>query len=409
MSWSARLRQARHAEIPPPVDPRDVGMRPEKLREASDLLDRLHATGKYPAIQACVRRHGRIVLHKAVGRYRPIGQPPGEQEWCEADLETRFLIFSLSKSVTAVAMHVLFDRGLVHVDDPVCWYIPEFAQHGKDYVTLRHVLTHTAGIPMIFWHLHDDLIRDWNRIVARICEQKPWHLPGRRTSYHVISGGYILGEVIRRVTGRDIRTFLRQEILDPLGFETFDFGIPPEWYPRTARPERVDRLPPPVTTNLLSRLLDVDLVEALSVMGRPVVFESIIPAANVVGTAEEACRFFELLLEGGALGGRRVLSEAQVQRATNEQVLARVDWTLFLTPQRYSLGFMLGRRSTAFNLFGRDTGSTFGHLGFSRQLGWADRARSVSGAFLTSGVPVRPGREVLLLRRFQNAIRDACE
>lgn len=386
------------------ADPRSVGMRADKIAEASGLIDQLHASGKYPAIQVCVRRQGKVVLHKAVGRYRPIG----DGDWKPAGLDTRFLIFSISKSITATALHVLLERGKLHVDDPVCWYIPEFAQNGKEHITLRHVLTHSAGIPMIFWHLHDDLIRDWDRIVGRICRQRPWHLPGRRTSYHIISGGYIIGEVIRRVDGRDVRRFLREEILEPLGFETFNFGIGPEWYERTARPERVDRLPPRVVTDLISRVMDVDLVEALAVMGRPAVFESVIPAANIVGTAEETSRFFQMLLDGGELNGRRVLGEKQVRRATAEQ-MTRTDFTLGLTQQRYSLGFMLGRKSTELNVFGRDTGHTFGHLGFSRQLGWADRARQIAAGFLTSGIPVRPGREVALLRRFQNALKEACE
>jgi CubicO group peptidase (beta-lactamase class C family) len=115
-----------------------------------------------------------------------------------------------------------------------------------------------------------------------------------------------------------------------------------------------------------------------------------------------------MLLNGGIWRDRRILSEQQVQRATVEQVMARTDWTLFLTPQRYSLGFMLGRKETPFNIFGRHTEEAYGHIGFTRALAWANPKTDVSAAFLTSGVPIRPGREVLMLRRFQNRIRRAC-
>lgn len=379
-------------------------MDPARVAVLHGLLDELVATGKYPALQVCVRRHGRVVLHRALGRFRPLAGG----DWRPADRSTRFCLFSISKSVTATCLHLLFDRDRLRVDDPVAWYVPEFAQHGKDLVTLRHVLCHQAGIPMMFWHVTDELIRDWDAIVARICAQRPWHPPGRRTGYHLISGGYVLGEVLRRVDGRDLRTFLREEILDPMGFETFDYGIAPSWYEQTACSERVDALPPAPLLQGLSRVLDVDLEDALAVMNRPAVFEGVIPSGNVVGTAEETSRFFQMLLDGGVYEGRRIVGERQLQRARIEQEMARADWTLGLTPQRYSLGFMLGRKRTGLNVFGKGTERTFGHLGFMRNLGWADPDHGIAGGFLTSGKPIKPGRELLLLRRFQDTLRAAC-
>lgn len=379
-------------------------MNHRQLARAHELLDKLHETGNYPALQVCIRHDGEIVLHRAIGEYRPLTD--GDR-WKTADLDTRFLLFSVSKCVSATALHLLFDRGELAVDDPVHWHIPEFAQNGKRHVTLRHILTHTAGIPMIFWHLDDELIRDWDRIIAEICRQQPAYFPGRHTSYHILSSGFIIGEVIRRVDGRSLKQFMREEILDPMGMETFNFGVRPEFRDRTARVERVDDLPPQMFIDLISRVIDVDLVEALSVLNRPAIYDSTIPAGNIVGTAEETSRFFQMLLDGGHWEGHQILSANQVRRATVEQVLARRDWTLFLTPQRYSLGFMLGRKNTAFNVFGRETEATFGHLGFTRILGWANRKNDVAGAFLTSGVPIRPSREMLLFRKFQNAIRRA--
>lgn len=386
------------------VSPREVGMDPDKLERARKLLNKLNDSGRYPAIQVCIRRHGKIVFHEAVGRYRPIES----LSWRPSDLETRFMIFSISKCITATCLHILLDRDVINVDDPVSWYIPEFAQNGKEHVTLRHILCHQAGIPMILWNLSDEVIRDWDGVIQTICEQKPWHVPGRRTGYHMISGGYILGEVLRRVDGRDLQTFLREEIREPLGMETFGFGITPDWFEKTACSEAVDRLPPEILMRFVSNIIDVDLRQALAVMNRPVIFETVIPSGNITGTAEECSRFFQMLLDEGEFDGNRILSVEQVRRATLEQVMATTDWTLLLTPQRYGLGFMLGRKRTELNVFGKGTEETFGHLGFLRNLGWADRANDIAGSFLTSGKPVRPGREVLVLREFQNTIREAC-
>ena len=275
--------------------PLDAGLDPAAMRRANLALDELHATGKYPALQVCVRFRGDIVLHRALGEYRPKAGGPSR----ETTLDTRFLIFSVSKCVASLAMHLLFDRDQVNVDDPVHWYLPEFGRHGKRHITLRHILTHSAGIPMIFWHLDDDLISDWDRIIGEICAQTPHHFPGRRTSYHILSGGYILGEVIRRVDGRDIQTFVAEEIRDACGMETFGFGLERDRWEQAAKVERVDELPPRIFTDALSRLIDVDVVEALAVINRDVVWESVIPAGNVVGTAEETSRFFQMLLDGG--------------------------------------------------------------------------------------------------------------
>lgn len=373
------------------------------MRHLEAILDELHETGLYPSMQVCVRHRGEIVLNRAWGRYRPLDAP---DTWREADAETRYMLFSISKSITATAMHVLFDRGVLHVDDPVHWHIPEFAAHGKEHITLRHILTHTAGIPMWTWKLTDDLIRDWDRIIADLCRSRPLHFPGRVAGYHLLSGGYILGEVIQRVAGCSLREFLAREILDPLGFETFNYGVDASWYGRTACSERVDRLPPAPLIQALNWVVQLDMVQALAVMNRPAVFEAVIPAGNIVGTAEECSRFFELLLRGGELGGHRVMSAEQVRRATVEQVFTRHDFTLFLTPQRYSLGFMLGRKNTEINIFGKNTEQAFGHLGFTRNLGWADPARDLSVGFLTSSKVTYPRGETLILRRFQNALNE---
>jgi CubicO group peptidase (beta-lactamase class C family) len=382
----------------------DAMTRPS-FEDAARHLDALHATGFYPALQLCVRHHGQIVLHRTLGRYRPIGQ----DTWRDADDQTRFMIFSLSKSVTACCLHILFERGVLHIDDPVCWHLPAFTGHGKQHITLRHLLTHTAGIPMLNWRIDDALIRDWDRVIQQLCDARLIRFPGRWTGYHLLSSGYILAEVLQRVDGRSLRTFLREELREPMGLETFDYGTTPDRYAQTASSELVEPQPPAPIIDAISRLIDLDLPQTLAMMNRPAVFDAVIPSGNIVATAEEVSRFFQLLLDGGAWRGRRILSQRQITRATQEQVLTRHDLTLFLTPQRYSQGFMLGRKHTGFNVFGRNTEQAFGHLGFTRNLGWADPARQLAIGLLTSGKPTYPRHETLILRQLQDAIYAAAD
>ena len=388
------------------TNPADVNMDPGELERASRLLDQIHNTGKYPALQVCIRRHGRIVLHKALGHYRPVGNPTNE--WLGADRQTRFLLFSVSKCVIATATHMLLDDGDIRVDDPVHWYIPEFGKHGKRHITIRHLLTHSAGIPWIFWDVDEGIIQDWDHIIETLCDQEPDYFPGRFTAYHTLSGGYILAEIIQRITDLTIREFLSRRLCEPMGLDTLNYGVTEEWYEQTARIERVDNLPPAPITQLVCRIVDVDIPTALELINQPPVYESVIPSANIIATAEETNRFFQMLLDGGSYEDSQILSNCQVRRATSEQTVTQFDTTLLFTPQRYSLGFMLGRQSSEFNVFGSNTEETFGHLGFTRQLGWANPKTDIAGAFLTSGIPVSIGKDIYIIRQFQNAIREAC-
>ena len=135
--------------------------------------------------------------------------------------DTPFNTFSASKAVTAMVIHLLDEQRLLHIDDPVSEYIPEFGRHGKRSITIRHVLTHRAGIP----NLPPDAMRlemldRPGEIVQLLCESRPtWH-PGRRLAYHAISGGFLLGEIVKRVTGDDIRWNVRFKAYRPASART---------------------------------------------------------------------------------------------------------------------------------------------------------------------------------------------
>jgi CubicO group peptidase (beta-lactamase class C family) len=374
------------------ADPREAGLSAADIDTIWASVVRLYETGLQPAIGLCVRKRGKVILDRAIGHTH--GNAPRDPESAPktpATPRSLFNIYSASKAVTAMVVHLLDERGLLHLDDPVASYIPEFGRHGKEWITLRHVLTHRAGIPVVPGADVDlELITDPRRVLDLLCDIRPVSAPGRRLAYHALTGGYVLGEVVLRVTGRDLRQVLRSEILDPLGFESFCYGVKPEDTGKVA--ENAYTGPPsvPPYSWMLERSLGVSMREAARLSNDPRFLTAIIPSGNVVGTANEMSRFFELLLCGGELGGVRVFERRTVQRAVAETSYLELDAILGL-PVRYGMGFMLGGK--VFSPYGHDTERAFGHIGFSNVVGWADPDREISVGLVTSGKPfLTPGQ-----------------
>jgi CubicO group peptidase (beta-lactamase class C family) len=288
-------------------------------------------------------------------------------------------------------VHLLDERGLVHLDDPVAEYIPGFEVNGKEWVTVRHILTHRAGIPAVIGAKVDvDLVVDFDRIVHLICESRPLSVPGRRLSYHALTGGYVLAELIRRVTGRTVREFFRDEVRAPLKFRSFDWGVPEDQVDLVAENAFTGAPPVPPYTWMLERSLGLGLHEAVALSNHPRFLTSIVPSGNIIGTAEEGSRFFELLLRGGELDGVRIFNRRTVRRAVAEQSYLEIDSFLGM-PVRYGMGFMLG--SDWFSLYGPNSQRAFGHIGFTTVSAYADPDRDISVCLMTSGKPfITPGQ-----------------
>jgi CubicO group peptidase (beta-lactamase class C family) len=369
------------------TDPRDVGVEPAAVAAIWKAVETLYRDGLHPAIQLCVRRHGRVLIDRAVGYARGAGpRDPADAEKIPVTPETPFNLFSASKAVTAMVIHLLDQQHLLHLDDPVCEYIPEFAAHGKRWITIRHVLTHRAGIPNLpAGTMRLDRLARPEEIVRILCDSKPTWRAGNRLAYHAISGGYLLGEIVRRVTGDDIRTVLACEVLEPLGFRWMNYGVASGDVDRVAQSyfTGVPVLPP--ASWLFRRLLGVDFEQVPKLANDPQYLSSIIPSANVVATANEVSRFYQLLLNGGELDGVRVFESRTIRRAVSEQSYLEFDLSLAL-PVRYGMGFMLGGRWLSF--YGPDTLHAFGHVGFINVMGWADPERQITVGLMTSGKPL---------------------
>jgi CubicO group peptidase (beta-lactamase class C family) len=346
----------------------------------------LYRSGVHPAVQVCVRRQGAVVLDRAIGHARGNGPQDGPDTEKElASPETPFLIYSGSKAITAFVVHMLHERGILDIENRVCEYIPGYEEHGKEDITIAHVLAHRAGVPNLPREAFD-LARASDRdfMVATLCAARPFARPGRYLAYHAVSGGFILGEVVYRATGKDIRTVLEEDILRPLGFRWNSYGVAEEDIPRVALNYLTGPPIAPPFSLLLTRALGLGLDELVHSSNDPRFLTAIVPAANVVTTANELSRFYEIFRCGGRLDDVRVMRPETVRHALTEQSRLEFDLSLGF-PTRFGYGLMLGAQ--VLSLYGRDTQHAFGHLGFTNMLGWADPERGLSVAVMTNGKP----------------------
>jgi CubicO group peptidase (beta-lactamase class C family) len=328
-----------------------------------------------------------VLVDRAIGHARGNGpDDPPDGPRTVVTTTTPFNIFSAAKAVTAMVIHLLDQRDLLRLDDPVSEYLPEFAVHTKQWITIRHVLIHRAGLANVPPGLMDlERLDDPAGIVRLLAELKLAGRPGRQLAYHAVSGGFILGEIVRRVTGRTIRAVLDEEIRRPLGLRWLGYGVRPADVEQVALNYFTGPPPLPPLSVILRRALGVEFRQATAMSNDPRFLTGIIPSANVVTTANELSRFYQLLLGGGEVDGIRIFDPRTIRRATSEQSYLEFDFTLGL-PFRYGIGFMLGAQW--FSLYGPDTRYAFGHLGFTNVVAWADPERQVAAALMTSGKPL---------------------
>jgi CubicO group peptidase (beta-lactamase class C family) len=366
------------------ANPGSVGVDAEAVERIWDSALDLYRSGVHPALQLCLRRNGEVILDRAIGHARGNGPSDGEDApKVGATTDTPFCVYSTSKAITAMVVHMLAGREALSIDDRIADHIPEYARHGKGEITIGHVLAHRAGVASLPKDALDlDLLSDREHLTELICDAKPTSAPGKLLAYHAVSGGFILGEIVHRVTGRSIRDVLASEILEPLGFRWCNYGVDP------ADVERVGLsyitgppLLPPVST-LVTRALGAPVDRVIEVSNDPRFLTAVVPAASVITSANELSRFFEIFRRGGELDGVRVMERATLKRALTEQSRLEIDLSLVF-PTRFSYGLMLG--ADVVSLYGRDTDHAFGHLGLINIMGWADPERGLAGGLVTSG------------------------
>ena len=355
-----------------------------------------YQAGTQPAIQLCLRHNGRVVLNRAIGHAWGNGPTdPPDAELIPVSTQTPFCVYSAAKAITTTVVHMLVERGAFSLDDRVCAYLPNYTSHGKHRTTIRHVLTHSAGVPFANGPRPDlKRMNDSEYAREKLGELKPVHRPGLVHIYHGVTWGPIIREIVSAATGRNIREILDTEILRPLGFRWTNYGVAEADVPLVA-PSHVTGAPLPAPIAAALRLaLGGSMQQIIPFSNTPMFLTSVVPASSTVSTADELSRFAEILRRGGELDGVQVMRPESLRSAVTEARRLRPDVATGLQPIRWGTGYMLG--STRFGPFGRNAPAAFGHTGLTNVVIWADPRRRLAAGLISSGKP-GPHREA---RRF---------
>lgn len=296
--------------------------------------------------------------------------------------DTISIVFSCTKAATALCAHMLIDRGELDLHAPVADYWPEFACNGKENATVAMMLDHSVGVPALRDPVKPGGYYDWDYMVERLAAEAPFWEPGTRNGYHMISFGWTVGELVRRVSGKSLGTFFKDEIATPLGLDFF-IGLPEA---EEARVSRVipftpgpDTQPSDFTTALISDPKSISHLSLLNSGGySPDAREA--HAAEIGGgggiaNARALAGMFEPLANGGEARGVRLLSADHIARMSAVSMATNRDATL-LIPTRFALGFMRSmdnrHRPTGdveSAILGRQA---FGHVGAGGSIGFSD-------------------------------------
>jgi CubicO group peptidase (beta-lactamase class C family) len=348
------------------------------------------ATGDHLGAQLCIQLNGEIIADLAIGHSRP-GVPLRSDDllpWMSA-----------GKPIAAVAILQLAERGSLALDDRVERFIPEFAAGGKAPITIRHVLTHTGGFRLVSNNWSSE---SWDHIIQRICASKlePGWIPGAMAGYHVASGWFILGELIRRIDGRTFDRYSREEILAPLEMHDTWIGMPAAQFQayggfegRIAPIYSTERQPP----------------QAKGMANTEAGCTECRPGANARGPIRELARFYQMLLNGGELDGRRVVAQSLVETMISRQRVGMFDET-FKHVIDWGLGVILNSNRYhddalpyGFGPYASD--SSFGHGGNQSSCGIADPQRRLVLTWVCNGMPGEP-RHDARVRAINSAVYE---
>ena len=268
-----------------------------------------------------VTMHGEPVVDLWGGSLDQAGTTPWERD-------TIINVYSTTKTMTCLSLLVLASRGLVDVDAPVARYWPEFAAAGKDNVLVRHLLSHTAGLPGWEQRLEPTDIYDWDKVTSLLAEQAPWWEPGWKSGYHAVTQGNLVGEVVRRVDGRSVGRFFADEIAGPLGAD-FHIGVAPADDHRVAR---VIPAPPLVFGSADGSVVpERDSIPYRAANPRLIAEQSWeipwrraeIPAAGGHGNARGVAMAQSVVTAGGTARGVELLSKDVIDRIFDVQAAGR--------------------------------------------------------------------------------------
>jgi CubicO group peptidase (beta-lactamase class C family) len=329
-----------------------------------EALERALALGEL-GVQVAAYLDGELIVDAWVGDADAAGTP--------VTAATLFPVFSVSKAITATAVHLQAQRGLLELDAPIARYWPAYAANGKGAITIRDVLTHRAGVPQMPPDLTVDRLGDWEWIVGWLEQATPLRPPGTRSQYHRLSFGHLLGEVVRRTdpAGRAFGGFVREELCAPLGIRDLFFGVPAQEEPRVAQltwGEGVDGAPQVVPTPLATMAMPTAVDVIPDVYNQRAVHAACIPAAGGIMSARAAARLFSLLAGGGEAAGVRLLArERLLDLTTPRPDPLEIDEAIAMPVSLGIGGYWIGPDPVT-----GDGRHVLAHGGAGGSIGWAD-------------------------------------
>lgn len=344
----------------------------ELQRQVQAVLDERVASGAETGLQVAVLHQGEVVVDAVAGPADPHTAAP-------VTADTLFFAASTGKGVAASVAHTLVDRGALRYDQRVADVWPEFSAHGKDRVTLRDVLLHTAGVPGLWPRITPDELCDRDRVCAFIADQPPWWPPGTATGYHALTFGFVLDELVRRATGRTLADTLREEIAAPLGVaDELHVGVPDELVDRVARQGPDGAAPPqPEPGSPLARAIPTGVQPTAAFANRRDVLRADIPSQATM-SARAVARMYAALL--GHVDGVELVSRERLA-AMAAPAFSGVDQVMGF-PTTLALGYSPARFGTT----GSRPGSTFGWIGSNGTAAYADIDSGVAVAVMRNRI-----------------------
>jgi CubicO group peptidase (beta-lactamase class C family) len=342
-------------------DPAALGLEGRALERLLDLVGRHVAEGRYPGAQVAVGRHGKLALFRTLGDARLHPARVGATD------DTLWLLYSNTKVVTACAVWILAEQGALTFNDTVASHLPGFEANGKGGITIIQLLTHQAGfpsadVPPAAWDDHD-LLR------KAVCDFTLEWQPGTRVHYHGRAAHWTAAALIEALTATDYRTFIRDHVIVPLGLrEELFVGLPDKQHDRAA-----DMHEP--SEGRTVRRADENTAEFR---------RAGTPGGGGYATARAMAAFYQMLVQGGTLNGRRLLSPRTIAYVTRNFTGDRVDGYMNM-PMHRGLGpHSRGTTDTIRGLGSLASPRTFGHGGVGSSYCWADPDSGVSFAYLTN-------------------------
>ncbi|MCC7364172.1 MAG: beta-lactamase family protein [Dehalococcoidia bacterium] len=378
---------------------------PRFAQVADEFVKNFQERGEVGA-SVTIIHEGETVVDLWGGQADPAAGTPWEQD-------TITTCFSCTKGMVALSAHVLVSRGELDVEAPVSTYWPEFAKNGKEHATVRMMMDHSVGLPALRQPLKENGCCDWDYMIHALEEEEPFWKPGIRNGYHMINFGWTVGELVRRVSGKSLGAFYRDEIAGPTGAE-FWIGLPEELEAKYAPTIAYARdAGEPLGEFEMALLSDPQSIQALSLLNNggfnPNSREchaAEIGGGGGVGNGRGLARAYAPFGHGGSWQGRQFVDETTLTRMGQVSMATNEDATL-LIPSRFALGFMKSIDNRRRQRGGTDSAvlsaAAFGHVGAGGSIGFADPAARFSFGYAMN----RMGKGILLNDRGQSLV-DAC-